>query len=132
MASATAEIIWIESLLSELKVNTTRKSVIWCDNLSAVMLTANPILHSGTKYMELDLYFVRDQVINGKMNINHLPATYQCADILTKPLSSKNIARLRRDLKVDGFEDITERNQCDNHDGGQALPSVRGVFPAAE
>lgn len=60
VASATAEIIWIKSLLSELKININSNTTIWCDNLNTVSLTANPILHSRTKHMELDLYIVRE------------------------------------------------------------------------
>lgn len=64
VASATAEIMWIESLLSELKVKTSSKATIWCDNLSATLLAANPVLHSRTKHMKLDLYFVRISLEN--------------------------------------------------------------------
>lgn len=64
VASATAEIMWIESLLSELKVKTSSKATIWCDNLSATLLAANSVLHSRTKHMKLDLYFVRISLEN--------------------------------------------------------------------
>jgi len=100
VASATSELMWIKSLLSELKININSKTVLWCDNLSTVSLTANPILHSKTKHMELDMYFVREQVLNGKLQVNHLPSTYQRADILTKPLSAKTFRRLKQELNV--------------------------------
>lgn len=76
LASMTIEMMWLESLLSELKVE-VNKSTIWCDNLRTVSLIANPILHSRTNYMELDLYFVREQVDKGRFNINRIPALYQ-------------------------------------------------------
>lgn len=49
VASATTEITWIESLLSELKVESYRKTTIWCDKLSTTLLAANVVLHSRTK-----------------------------------------------------------------------------------
>lgn len=61
MALATTEILWIESLLSELQVPFT-KPVLYCDNLSAVSLTHNPVLHSRTKHMELDVHFLREKL----------------------------------------------------------------------
>lgn len=76
VANATVDIMWIESLLSELRIKTINKTTIWCDDLSIVSLTANPILYSRTKKRELDLYLVRGQVLKGKLQVNHLPNTY--------------------------------------------------------
>nr|KYP32603.1 hypothetical protein KK1_046664 [Cajanus cajan] len=42
LAAVTTEIVWIQSLLSELQVNTATPT-IYCDNLGAVMLVANHI-----------------------------------------------------------------------------------------
>lgn len=43
--------------------NQVKHLMVWCDNLSIVALLANPILHSGTKHMELDLYFIQENVL---------------------------------------------------------------------
>ena len=36
---------------------------IWRDNLTTIQMTANPVLHVRTKHVKLDLYFVRDIVV---------------------------------------------------------------------
>lgn len=100
MASTTAELIWIEQLLFEIGIKSTKKPIIWCDNLSTVALSANPVLHSRTKHIEIDLHFVREQISKGRLDVRHIPAGYQRADILTKALSTKNFSRLKADLKV--------------------------------
>uniref|UniRef100_A0A0A9EP05 Uncharacterized protein n=1 Tax=Arundo donax TaxID=35708 RepID=A0A0A9EP05_ARUDO len=49
IANVTAEIIWIQSLLKELGVFQHKErgcTVLWCDNLGATYLTANPIFHA--------------------------------------------------------------------------------------
>jgi histone deacetylase 1/2 len=46
MANATAEVIWVESLLDELGVKFRRPSRLWCDNLGATYLSANPVFHA--------------------------------------------------------------------------------------
>lgn len=42
LANTTGEIIWIESLLQELKVSLFRKPIVWCDNLSTIALSLIP------------------------------------------------------------------------------------------
>ena len=86
MADITVEIIWLQSLLQELKVPSPQP-VVYCDNLSTVMLSHNPVLHSRTKHMELGLFFVREKVMQGKLLIAHIPSSDQPADLLTKAVS---------------------------------------------
>lgn len=43
--------------------NQVKHLMVWCDNISIVALLANPILHSRTKHMELDLYFIQENVL---------------------------------------------------------------------
>ena len=61
-----AELTWLTYLLEELRVATTKIPIIWCDNLSTVQLATNPVLHARTKHVELDLYFVREKVLQKK------------------------------------------------------------------
>ena len=49
-------------------------------------LAHNPVLHSRTKHTELDLFFVREKVLTNQINVVHVPALNQLADILTKVL----------------------------------------------
>jgi hypothetical protein len=58
LAIATAEIIWLQALLHELGVSQPRAGSLWCDNLGATYLTANPMFHARTKHVEVDYHFV--------------------------------------------------------------------------
>nr|KYP61924.1 Copia protein [Cajanus cajan] len=53
------EIMWIQSLLTELHAKHTKPPLIWCDNLGAILLTTNLVLHSKSKHFELDLWFCK-------------------------------------------------------------------------
>ncbi|KAL5856891.1 hypothetical protein ACOSQ3_004349 [Xanthoceras sorbifolium] len=92
--------IWLRNLLSELHIVQTRTPIIWCDNLSAVYLSANPVLHSKAKHIELDLYFVREKVAAKQISVQHVPALDKIADVLTKAISSSHFERLKNKLKV--------------------------------
>uniref|UniRef100_N1R3B6 Coatomer subunit beta'-2 n=1 Tax=Aegilops tauschii TaxID=37682 RepID=N1R3B6_AEGTA len=45
----------------ELHLGVAKATVVYCDNVSAVYLSANPVHHRRTKHIELDNHFVREQ-----------------------------------------------------------------------
>ena len=58
-------------------------SVVFCNNVSAVYLSTNPVQHQRTKHVEIDLHFVRDTVATGKIRVLHIPSTSQYTDVFT-------------------------------------------------
>ena len=80
MANGTAEAIWIQSLLKELGVSLSRPPVLWCDNLGATYLTANPVFHTRTKHIEMDFHFVREKVAAGALDVCFIASGDQLAD----------------------------------------------------
>ena len=99
IAAVLTDIIWLQSLLSELRIFTSVPNV-YSDNLGAVLLSANPILHSKTKHFELDLHFVRDHIQHQRACLTHILARFQVADILTKPISGASFTTFRDKLMV--------------------------------
>ena len=95
LASNVTELIWLKSLLIELQLPPSPTPSIYCDNLSTILLTANPILHQRSKHFELDLHFVREKVICKQIFVNHIPGHEQTADILTKVISSSQFTLFR-------------------------------------
>uniref|UniRef100_A0A803NRU8 Integrase catalytic domain-containing protein n=1 Tax=Cannabis sativa TaxID=3483 RepID=A0A803NRU8_CANSA len=101
VAQAVSELTWLNSLLTELRVKLARTPVLWCDNLSTVLLTANPVLHARTKHIELDLYFVREKISQQLVRVNHVPALDQVVDGFTKAVSSSRFAVFCNKLGLD-------------------------------
>ncbi|KAL4564947.1 hypothetical protein LXL04_029025 [Taraxacum kok-saghyz] len=77
-------------------------TIVYCYNVSMVYMSSNPIQHQRTKYIEIDLHFVRDKVATGHVCVLHVPSsshvrrlvhvyhllsTAQFADIFTKGVS---------------------------------------------
>lgn len=93
LANSASEVLWIQSLLVVLKIPSTTL-VIFCDNLSIVVLSHNQVLHAKTKHMEHDIFFLKDKVLNKTLVVQHIPAFDQYVDLLTKPLSSLGFLQL--------------------------------------
>lgn len=61
-------------------------TVVYCDNVSGVYMTTNPVYHHRTKHIEIDIHFVREKVALGQVCVLHVPSSCQFADIATKGL----------------------------------------------
>ena len=100
MENATAEIMWMRSLLSELGCPLSTPATLQCDNVGAIYLSANPVFYARTKHIELDYHFVREQIQQGKVVVRFISSEDQIADILTKPLGRASFKRHRNKLRL--------------------------------
>lgn len=99
-------------MLSELHVPEKKTPVLWCDNLSTVLLAANPVLHARTKHIELDLYFVREKLMQQEIEVKHVPAQDQLADVLTRAVPSSMFNSFRYKLRVENLLDTKCNESC--------------------
>nr|GEV85458.1 ribonuclease H-like domain-containing protein [Tanacetum cinerariifolium] len=51
--------------------------LVYCDNVSAVYMSANPVQHQRTKHIEIDVHFVHDFVASGQVRVLHVPSRFQ-------------------------------------------------------
>jgi hypothetical protein len=101
VASVVAETCWLRHLLQELRRPVHTATIVYCDNVSAVYLSANPVQHRRTKHIELDIHFVREKVAIGAVRVLHVPSSSQYADIFTKGLPTALFQEFRSSLHVD-------------------------------
>jgi hypothetical protein len=95
-----AEASWLRQLLVELHSPLAKSTLVYCDNVSTVYLSTNPVQHQRTKHVKIDLHFVRDRVAIGDVRVLHVPTTSQLADIFTKGLPSSAFLEFRSSLNV--------------------------------
>jgi histone deacetylase 1/2 len=100
VANVVAECCWLRQLLGELHLAVPKATVVYCDNISAVYMAANPVHHRRTKHIELDIHFVREKVALGQLRVLHVPTTQQFADVMTKGLPTAPFQEFRSSLCV--------------------------------
>ena len=68
--------------------------VLWCDNIGATYLSANPVFHARTKHIKVDFHFVREKVALSALDVRFISTGDQLADVFTKPAYSAHTSSL--------------------------------------
>nr|CAN83704.1 hypothetical protein VITISV_004174 [Vitis vinifera] len=87
LAHASTKVAWLRSIFSELGISLVNTPVIWCDNQGVSVLAANPVFHSRMNHIEVDVHYVREQVLDKKLVVSYVHSVEQVANLFTKPLS---------------------------------------------
>ncbi|GJT77235.1 ribonuclease H-like domain-containing protein [Tanacetum coccineum] len=109
VTNAVAETCWLRNLLCELHTSLSSATLVYCDNVSAIYLSCNPVLHQCTKHIKIDIHFVCDLVVAGQVRVLHVPSRYQFADIFTKELPSTLFEEFSSSLSVHCPSALTAR-----------------------
>jgi hypothetical protein len=92
IVNGVAEATWLSQLLHELQAPASRCTLIYCDNISVVYLSTNPVQHQRMKHME--------KVAIGQVRVLHVPTTSQFAGIFMKGLPSSVFNEFRSSLNM--------------------------------
>jgi hypothetical protein len=100
VAITTCEVVWLQKLFSDLGQLADALVVIYCDNISSILLANNPVYHARTKHIEVHYHFIREKVLTKEIDLIHVSTEDQIVDIFTKALSTDKIKRFRKMLGV--------------------------------
>nr|XP_016458843.1 PREDICTED: uncharacterized protein LOC107782470 [Nicotiana tabacum] len=84
MAAAVSKILWLTGLRKELGAEVESPVELHCDIKAAIQIAANPIFHERTKYIEIDLHFIRERIQQGIVKTKYVMSKDQEEDLLTK------------------------------------------------
>ncbi|XP_071693849.1 uncharacterized mitochondrial protein AtMg00810-like [Rutidosis leptorrhynchoides] len=108
VANVVAETCWLRNLLLELHSPIRHATLVFCDNVSAIYLSSNPVQHQRTKHIELDIHFVHEKVARGQVRVLHVHTRFQIADIFTEGLPCILIEEFRNSLCIHDTNASTE------------------------
>jgi hypothetical protein len=58
VAHVVTECCWLCQLLQDLHLPVKTATIVYCDNVSAIYMSSNPVQHRRTKHIEIDIHFV--------------------------------------------------------------------------
>jgi hypothetical protein len=91
-------------------------TVIYSNNLSSIQLAKNPVFHARTKHIEVHYHFVRERVLSGEVELQHVPTDRQTANIFTKSLGLDKLRQFSRALGLRHL-DVPNLRGRDNEEG---------------
>ncbi|KAL4195339.1 hypothetical protein AMTRI_Chr05g64150 [Amborella trichopoda] len=98
--STACEAVWLRKILYDLHHKQKDPTTIYCDNMSIIAMTKNPIFHNRTKHIELCHHFITDLVEKGEIELKFISTNDQLVDIFTKSLSIDKFMKLREKKRV--------------------------------
>ena len=96
LSETAQEAVWLRKLNMDLKNEQLEPTVIYEDNQSAICIAKNPQFHGRTKHIGIKHHFIREQVVNDKVELKYCKTEDMIADVFTKGLSPEKFVRLRR------------------------------------
>jgi hypothetical protein len=90
------EVVWLQKLLSNLGQSMDAPVVIYCDNISSILLVNNPVYHARTKHIEVHYHFIREKVLVKEIDLIHVNTEDQVVDIFTKALGTDKLKKFRQ------------------------------------
>ncbi|KAM1447547.1 hypothetical protein ACFXTO_006638 [Malus domestica] len=93
-ASSSCQAVWLRRILQELKHVQHKATMVYCDNVFAIKLSRNPVMHGHSKHIDVRFHFLCDLIKEGVVDLVQCSSQEQVADILTKPLKLDVFTRL--------------------------------------
>jgi hypothetical protein len=108
-SASACQVVWLVRLMEDVIGVSPQPPLLKMDNMSAIALSKNPVLHDQSKHFEVRHHFICECVKTGRICLEHVSSQNHLADILTKPLERTRFSELRGRI---GIEEMI--NSCKN------------------
>ena len=88
MTIAACEAVWLKRILKDLGIPIKDLIPLYCDNMSNIHLDHNPMFHAQTKHIEVHYQFIRESVLAGDVDLQHIGTNLLTIDIFSKGLGA--------------------------------------------
>ncbi|KAA0041517.1 flocculation protein FLO11-like [Cucumis melo var. makuwa] len=99
VGSSCSQLLWMKQMLDEYGI-TQSSMILYCDNLSTISISKNPVQHSRTKHIEIRHHFIRELYEANIIRLEHVQSAFQLADIFIKPLDVATFEELRANVGI--------------------------------
>ena len=96
LTEACKEVKWFLQLFADLNHPIKDPITIWEDNQSCLKLIDSEKINCRTKHIDIKFHFIRDYAEHKIVRFKYCASEEMVADLLTKPLSSPRLKKLRR------------------------------------
>jgi hypothetical protein len=84
-ASSAYQVVWLRRILKSLTHVSSKPTMVYCDNISAIKLSKNLVMHGRSKHIDIHFHFLHDLVKDGVVELTQYSTHEQVVDIMTKP-----------------------------------------------
>jgi len=99
-AGAACQAVWLTRLLKDITGDDPQKPQLKMDNMSAIALSKNPVLHDRSKHIDTKFHFIRECMDKGTILLEYASSQEQLADLMTKALGRSRFCELRELIGV--------------------------------
>jgi hypothetical protein len=86
--------------MREIQISCPSTIKLWCNNIGAKYLSANPVFPARTKHIKIDYHFVRERASRKLLEMEFVPSRDQVADGFTKPLPVRQLENFKHNLNL--------------------------------
>ncbi|GJR41997.1 hypothetical protein Tco_1310100 [Tanacetum coccineum] len=95
---------------------------MYCDSMSVIAISCNPVQHSRTKHIDIQYHFIKEHVEKGTVELYFVETEYQLADLFTKALPKERFEYLVHRIE---FIMAQPQRQADVHQDELCPPNKR-------
>lgn len=100
------QVAWLMNLLEELVSNEGEAVILLIDNVSAINLAKNLILHGMNNHIEMRFHYLMELVSEVRLRLGYYKSEDQVVDLLTKGVTNDVFKRLKMSMIMEDLQHL--------------------------